>query len=233
MAATSDQYKSSMNRLKYDQCTYAVDINQSAGPWAYTAGTPVPHCQPCLSGDARVAQGVTGASECATVPLVDVESDLHNITRQGTNCPRGKFQYGTGACTLKHYPECVDRTTLPVEDTRLNNPPCTLRGTGWNRWEWLCQDPQERVFVPFDFNVDTSILTKDNHRPLITKPLDQTVVLPRDNNARPSWIPLGCDGKPIPSDEPRRVTLRTCSQVDQINHGCGRPAASGKEFLLM
>ena len=23
------------------------------------------------------------------------------------------------------------------EDTRLSNPPCNLRGTGWNRWEWL------------------------------------------------------------------------------------------------
>ena len=67
----------------------------------------------------------------------------------------------------------------PVEDTRLSNPPCTLRGTGINRWEWLCRNPQERVFVPFDFNISDKTLAKDNHRPCVPNPLDQTLVLPR------------------------------------------------------
>ena len=49
---------------------------------------------------------------------------------------------------LKHWKDCY----IPAEDTRLSNPSCNLRGTGWNRWEWLCLNPQDRVEIPFDFN---------------------------------------------------------------------------------
>ena len=74
---------------------------------------------------------------------------------------------------------CVDNTNMihfkncfkPTEDTRLSNPACNLRGTGWNRWEWLCRNPQERVEIPFDFQIDSVIVAKDNHRPCVPNPL--------------------------------------------------------------
>jgi hypothetical protein len=66
-----------------------------------------------------------------------------------------------------------------TENTRLSNPSCNLRGTGWNRWEWLCQDPQERVEIPFDYNINNRLVVRDNHRPLIPKPLDQSAALPK------------------------------------------------------
>ena len=53
-----------------------------------------------------------------------------------------------------------------------------MRELGINRWEWLCLDPQERVLIPFDHNINNRIIVKDNHRPIIPKPLDQTVALP-------------------------------------------------------
>ena len=46
---------------------------------------------------------------------------------------------------LNDYPECG----IPAEDTRLSNPPCNLRGTGINRWEYLDRNPQEFFEVPF------------------------------------------------------------------------------------
>ena len=53
--------------------------------------------------------------------------------------------------------------------THYYNPPCTLRGTGWNRWEWLCQNPQNRAIVPFNrglfIGVNTNLMARDNHRP--------------------------------------------------------------------
>ena len=45
---------------------------------------------------------------------------------------------------LKHFQDCH----LNSEPTKLSNPPCNLRGTGWNRWEWLCQNPQDKVEIP-------------------------------------------------------------------------------------
>ena len=44
-----------------------------------------------------------------------------------------------------------------VESTLLSNPPQNLRGTGWNRFEWLCLDPQDRVLIPFDHNINNRI----------------------------------------------------------------------------
>ena len=75
-----------------------------------------------------------------------------------------------------------DCTLLQQEDTRLSNPACNLRGTGWNRWEWLCHDPQERVLMPFDYHINTNILERDNHRPCVPEPMDQTMSLPVPNN---------------------------------------------------
>ena len=77
------------------------------------------------------------------------------------------------------FPDC---SQLETEDTRLSNPSANLRGTGWNRWEWLCQDPQDKVHIPFDYFINTGIVERDNHRPCIPTPLDQTIGLPQPNN---------------------------------------------------
>jgi hypothetical protein len=50
------------------------------------------------------------------------------------------------------------------------DPPCTARGSGWNRWEWLCQNPQEGIMLPFDNLVTTRLAAKDSYRPCIPTP---------------------------------------------------------------
>ena len=115
---------------------------------------------------------------------------LDSMQRNGTTCTGG-MPCGTGVtaeCSsantkpwqrpsdvnLKHFKDCM----FNQEHTRLSNAPCNLRGTGWNRWEWLCINPQERVEIPFDWNVSSRTLAKDNHRPCIPTPLDQTPAMP-------------------------------------------------------
>jgi hypothetical protein len=210
---------SATTSLRYDVGTYTFDLKQSVGPGEYSLTTPAPHCMPCFATDARMNNGTTGGSECSDGPLVDVESELHNRSRRATNCPTGKY-LPTKPCPLKNYPSC-DRWTLPAEDTRLNNPPCTLRGTGWNRWEWLCQDPQDRALVPFDFNVDTSIVVKDNHRPVLPRPLNQAEALPAGKGmpperGAPEWIPPRCEPSWKGDDSLPIVHWRTCSEVSAV-----------------
>jgi hypothetical protein len=166
----------SFNRLNYDPCTYMHNLRQSVGAADYQLATPVPHCQPCFSTDPALRMGTGGVSTCVDKPLVDVDSELIGITRQATNCPTQKYIPTGDFCSLRDLKDC--RSQMPAEDTRISNPPCTLRGTGWNRWEWLCQNPQDKVLVPFDTNVNTNIVLKDNHRPCIPEPIDQTLVLP-------------------------------------------------------
>lgn len=129
---------------------------------------------------------------------IDVESDLLNINRPATMCPSGKYQPKCPNCgvivsgepcgkgvelscyncktkiplggmcnqNLVNFPDC----NFPTEDTRLTNPPSTLRGTGWNRFEELCLDPQANLFLPEDkFNSMTRMQSKDNFKPCFRK----------------------------------------------------------------
>lgn len=171
----------SFNRLNYDQCTYKHNLRQSIGTGDYQLNTPRIECTGCFPQDPKLTIGKYGASLCGDKPLVDVDSELKIITRKASNCPTQKYlPQPTPFCNTVNLQDC---RSVPQEDTRLSNPPCTMRGTGWNRWEWLCQNPQDKVFVPFDFNVSNRLIVKDNHRPCIPKPVDQSMVLPPMNQS--------------------------------------------------
>lgn len=174
----------------YDEGAYMASIKQSKGPGSYKLGEPMVSCDECYPSPPTVRLQAHGGGMVRGVAPIDVDSELMNLNRPLTDDPAGKYM-------PKHLPNCNPSIVgncedgqedselpenqdcyLPWEDTRLSNPPCTLRGTGWNRWEWLCRDPQERVLVPFDYKISSRTVAKDNHRPCIPRPLDQTAVLP-------------------------------------------------------
>ena len=193
----------SFNRLDYDKEAYRQVLNQSVGPGVYRLGEPPISCEQCYPYPPTVRLQRQGDSISRNFPLVDVDSELMGITRklskdikkqykpccednacttgevcgQGVvgNCKNRKPGQRSSDYNLKHYRDCF----LPAEDTRLSNPSCNLRGTGWNRWEWLCLNPQDRVEVPFDYNISNRIIVKDNHRPCIPNPIDPTPTLPK------------------------------------------------------
>jgi hypothetical protein len=51
---------------------------------------------------------------------------------------------------------------------RVDNPACTLRCTGWNRWDPLFHNPQETFETPFDYFIPSRDVDKEkcknNHR---------------------------------------------------------------------
>lgn len=173
----------SLTRLRSDACTYSFDLKQSTGPGQYLIGTPRIECQACYSTDPTVRMSSiprisTGISESANRSLVDVESDLFLIDRKASLCPIQKFlPTKDEGGPLVSFPDCK---SLPREDTRLSNPTCTLRCSGWNRWEWLCQNPQDNALIPFDFNISNRLVVKDNHRPCLPKPMNQDAALPQN-----------------------------------------------------
>ena len=183
----------SFNRLNYDTCAYKHTLSESIGPGEYQINTPPISCDPCFPKDPAYRLQRQGASVNTRQPMIDVDSELLGITRLSSRCPSKKFlpkENKKGEICegepQQHFKEC----DMPVaEDTRINNPSCNLRGTGWNRWEWLCLDPQERVLMPFDYNISNRIVVKDNHRPCIPKPFDVRQSLPKPNN-KPIYTPI-------------------------------------------
>ena len=175
----------SLNRLAFDNCSYEQVLGESLGPGFYQLTTPPNTCKPCHSTDPRIRLQTTGVSLNKDTHLVDVDSELIGLSRNSSNC--NTKQYNPNNPCLETSKLCIDmdKTTIDfddcfknTEDTRLSNPPCTLRGTGWNRWEWLCLDPQERVLMPFDHNISNRLVVKDNHRPCIPQPIDVNLSLP-------------------------------------------------------
>lgn len=170
----------SFNRLNYDTCTYAHNLKQSVGTADYMLNAPRIDCQSCFSPDPRIRLQERGGAMCDTPSWIDASSELLGITRPASSCPQGKYiPTGKPFCQMKNVPECKQ---ISSEDTRLSNPPCTLRSTGWNRWEWLCRNPQDKALLNFDHNISNRLIVKDNHRPCIPQPLSPCDALPSANS---------------------------------------------------
>lgn len=214
-------------RLDYDACTYRTNLTQSIGPGEYAlAAYAAPNCGTCFSGDPWRQGGGGATARCSGGgggrTLVDVDSELIGITRQATNCPGGLFQATAPPfCpTLLQYRDCP-ASTVGTEDTRLSNPPSTLRETGWNRWEWLCRDPQERVEVPFDYLINSQLIAKDAHRPCVPMPIDQTLALPPavTGQAAPVYRASGAcgDGAAQGAQQPQLISWKGCSALQALS----------------
>jgi hypothetical protein len=183
----------SFTRLRDDRCTYSHDLRQAIGPGQYQLAAPRAECHACFSPDPTIRLDRRGAAVCDTIGgRVDAHSELLGITRRASQCPTDKFLPGpagpTGptpapaSCALTMPPDCAPGAGMAArEDTRLSNPPCTLRGTGWNRWEWLCRDPQDKALVPFEWGISYRTVVKDNHRPCVPTPLGACAALPGAN----------------------------------------------------
>lgn len=208
----------SFNRLPYDTGAYKQALNQSMAVGDYRLNAPQIECRGCFSKDPAVRQASIGGAVCKdTCAFVDTSSELLGITRHASQCPLEQFlpscSNHQAACAIKLYPDCPQ---MPREDTRTTNPPCTLRGTGWNRWEWLCMDPQDKALVPFDFNIQYRLVAKDNHRPCVPCPMNVAEVLPPNHASAAAgadggkylaaeWGKKGVDETLVPA-----VHWRTC-----------------------
>jgi hypothetical protein len=163
----------SFNRLKYDNCETKKYNQESVGVGNYLYDTPI-MCNNCYNDNPRVINQKNGVSINSNVDWrfyhgpVDIESELFNINKAASRCQdNNDFKNSLGKPNnLVNFPNCFFTT----EDTRLNNSAQNLRSTGWNRFDPLIFNPQEKINYPGLSMVPTRIIVKDNHRPSIVVP---------------------------------------------------------------
>jgi hypothetical protein len=165
--------------LRYDNDTYLTTLKQSIGPGSYQIERPRNNCDECsFYGGGGPFLDRSGDALCDK-ELIDVDSELLNITRKASDCPSKKYIPSKDPFCKKNMDarkkEC---SFLVPEYTLISNGKCTGKETTINRWEWLCTSPQDRCIIEYDYNIDTKIITKDGHRVCIDNPLDQTLALP-------------------------------------------------------
>jgi hypothetical protein len=165
----------SWERTKFDDGEYQHYIKESTGALMYQLDpNRYYNCQECRPEQPGYIG--TGVSISKKNTLVDVESDLKNITRRQTRDPKGKYLPCKKLDTksLKNLPSC----NILTDETRMTNPACNLRGTGTSQHVFyeLCQNPQDLAAIehPGRILINDKQLAKDNHRPLLPKPLKQS-----------------------------------------------------------
>lgn len=214
--------------LRQDSCSYKEQLKRSVGPGMYMLATPPSDCSDCgrdIPNDPHIRWQNWGPGFCDFGSTVDVGSELKGLNYKNTLCSQKQYKPGTfkppmdGVCAAKGKQD-PRKCAAPTESTRLSNPPCTLRATGWNRWEWLCYDPQDKAVVPFDYLVSNRIMIKDNHQPCIPNPVDETPIHPTEDTIDSEKIfrkwkpPQGC-GATAPGN-PNQVSWRSCKEIQDM-----------------
>jgi len=183
--------------LRSDGCTYQEKLRASIGPGVYSLNRPANDCGACaqdISSDPYMRWQAWGPGFCAPGSTIDDNSELLGLNYKASRCAMDAYLPGKGAgaggsaggraargvCAAPAGPaaDASGNCRRATEPTRLSNPPCTLRGTGWNRWEWLCYDPQDKAIIPFEHQVNYRLVAKDNHKPCLPTPMEATNAVP-------------------------------------------------------
>jgi hypothetical protein len=165
-----------MTRYRHDIGKMTENNEISTGPGRYMLGVPNRYGNAAFVAEPTLLNQRWGASHDMSSTKTDVESDLTNRGRPHTRAVCGQYNPGDDANT--HALTAMPEVTWPRNWERLTDPASTLRGTGWNRWEWLCQNPQENTMVPFEYGVESRLAAKDGYmqRLAVGTPLATTQV---------------------------------------------------------
>jgi hypothetical protein len=149
-----------MTRYRHDVSKMVENTEISTGPGRWALGVPNAYGNAAFVPDVTTINQKWGASHIMTSTKTDTESDLKNLGRPTVRTTCGQYQPEQGASMAARL-TAMPETSFPQTASHLVDPPCTLRGTGINRWEHLCENPQENVMVPFEYLVDSRHASKD------------------------------------------------------------------------
>jgi hypothetical protein len=154
--------QTALTRSRWDDVHQADDqrISGYAGQYAFTPNRTCPTTFP-VNTTLRIQQ--SGASWPQGMWKTDVESSLRGVGRPPTKWRADSLLYNPTTDPITNAPLVnAPDENAPLTFNRLSNPPCTLRATGWNRWESLLHDPQVNFETPFDFFIPSRSLDKEH-----------------------------------------------------------------------
>jgi hypothetical protein len=143
--------QTNLTRSKWDDVHQADDMRIStyAGRYAFT---PQLNCPDSFPVNPTIRLQQSGQSWVSGKWKTEVESDLKGVGRPPVKWRSEDLLYDprTNPITNAGMTNAQDESN-PTNFNRLVNPPCTLRATGWNRWQPLFHNPQVTFETPFDF----------------------------------------------------------------------------------
>ena len=152
----------STTRNKYDDFHQVDDNRISTYAGRYALNAPAARCPTTFPSNATVRLQMSGASWPEGQWRTDVETDLRGIGRFSSKIRDDKDLYNPNTNFMNQVPLVnAPDEVVPLTFARLVDPPCTLRATGWNRFDTLFHQPQEHFETPFDFFIPSKTLDKE------------------------------------------------------------------------
>jgi hypothetical protein len=156
--------QTAFTRSKWDDVHQADDmrITSYAGTYAFT---PYKNCPASFPMDTTTRIQQSGASWVSGLWKTEVESDLMGVGRPSARWREDSLLYNPMTNVVNQKPlEHAPDESSPLVFNHLTNPPCTLRATGWNRWDFPIHNPQETFETPFDFFIPARDVDKYRFR---------------------------------------------------------------------
>ena len=162
MAAPVQQ---ALTRLRHDPFHQVDDMRITSYASRYYLSPPSANCPTTFPVNATTRIQKSGASWVEGEWKTDVESDLKGIDRYSSkiHCQTsGQYEPEKNMNHQRGLVHAQDEN-IPLTFARLVDPPCTLRTTGWNRFEPLFHNPQETFETPFDFYIPSRGIDKEKY----------------------------------------------------------------------
>ena len=152
----------STTRNRYDDFHQVDDNRISTYAGRYQLNAPAARCPTTFPSNATIRLQMSGASWPEGQWRTDVETDLRGVGRFSSRIRDDKDLYNPVKNKMNQVPLMnAPDEVVPMTFARLVDPPCTLRTTGWNRFDTVFHNPQETFETPFDFFIPSRTLDKE------------------------------------------------------------------------
>jgi hypothetical protein len=147
-------------RFHDDPCRIAKQNQEQTGLGRYMLNVPGNGDKPFYIDDPFVRMQKWGANLMTNV--VNVESDLYGLTRSAGRDYLQQNNYKAKAATTRQveYPT-YDKTS--TDQSRATHPAWQYRDLEQVNWYILPLDPQENTCMPFQANLSSRIIQRDNY----------------------------------------------------------------------
>ena len=145
-------------RFHDDPCRIQKQLQESTGLGRYMLNVPGNGDKPCFMEDPFIRMQKWGAN-LMTNPR-NLESDLLGLTRTSTRDCKDENNYKSRsvATSMIHYPSCQSVT----DQSRATHPAWMYKDLEQVNWYSLPLNPQENTCMPFQNNLNTRILEREN-----------------------------------------------------------------------
>jgi hypothetical protein len=146
-------------RFHDDPCRVEKQLQQSTGPGRWILNVPGNGDKPEYMADPQIRIQTWGGNLMTN--CVDLESELRGVNRRANKDCLGKDEFTRFNVPTQRvsYPS---NSALYTEESRTIMPAWTARDLEQVNWGILPLNPQENTCFPFENNLNTRILEKDN-----------------------------------------------------------------------